>query len=91
MGIKLKILMASTYIIISFASLVIFFLLAYDIVVTVCYVDGNMFCSNWNTIFDISDGFAHGLSMIAFMMVSMVGSASAIDICNEIKQDLPKN
>ena len=54
-------------------------------IVTICYVDGNMFCSDWNTIFNIKSGFGHALSMIGFMMMSMVSSGSAIDICKDIR------
>ena len=82
-----KLFMASTYVIISRASLVLFFLLAYDILVTICFVDGNMFCSDWDRIFNIKSGFGHALSMIAFMFMSMVASASAIDLCHNMKND----
>ena len=83
---KIKILGSFILIIVGLFSLVMALLLGYDVIVVVGQVDGNLFSSNWNTIFDIDSGFGHGLSIIAFFMMSAVSFSEAINLTNDAKE-----
>lgn len=72
-------------VIISICSFIMALTIGYDIIVIVGQVDGDMFSSDWNEIYNFTDidydnmGFVIGMSLIFLFILPAVASRLAID------------